>query len=268
MLFFLLPLAWIEELAPLLLVIFWVIRQIMSAVGSNVEEEEEEKPRRKPLTPEQKSQKQSVEQFLREIGAVPENQPEPDELEPVAIDPMKDQAGWATAEMAPAVDRISKGSIDPFEEPPRRKPERTVKKEPSTNAGRSNAGPSGSGSTGSGSSSLSNRSRRIEQKKNAAKQNSNQSGKRHAVVESHLAENASHLGEKIGQTDERIEARLHDKFDHRLGKLSHRESTPAEESVAKQSQAARILALLSSPTGVRDAIVINEILKPPVDRWD
>lgn len=86
-------------------------------------------------------------------------------------------------------------------------------------------------------------------------------------------ERASHLGEDLAQTDERLEARLHRKFDHGLGSLAaRRQAREAEDLALKNvpppgSLAGDVLNLLSSPQGVQQAIVINEVLKRPIDRW-
>ena len=86
-------------------------------------------------------------------------------------------------------------------------------------------------------------------------------------------ERASHLGEDLAQTDERLEARLHQKFDHGLGSLAARRMAREAEDLALKnvrpasSQAADVLKLLSSPQGVQQAVIISEVLKRPTDRW-
>ena len=119
------------------------------------------------------------------------------------------------------------------------------------------------------------------------------------VDTSDVTERASHLGEQIGQTDERLEQRLHDKFDHQVGRLTSQPTdTPAAESQAAlephaaidasydipdlpslpdldSSQAATVTAaqvspispIFESPEDLRRAIILNEILRRPTDRW-
>ncbi|TWT75618.1 hypothetical protein Pla123a_31280 [Posidoniimonas polymericola] len=89
------------------------------------------------------------------------------------------------------------------------------------------------------------------------------------LAESQLAENAARLGEDLGQTDERLEARLKAKFEHRLGRLKQQEEAPLPEvdPLGNVLDARQLAALLASPEGVRNAVVLNEILKRPIDRW-
>jgi hypothetical protein len=92
--------------------------------------------------------------------------------------------------------------------------------------------------------------------------------KRH-LTGSGVAEHARHLGEQIGQLDNRMEAHLHQKFDHNLGTLATRESTPGQQVVAvlATSPAEEIAALLATPQGMQQAIVLGEIMRRPTDRW-
>lgn len=88
------------------------------------------------------------------------------------------------------------------------------------------------------------------------------------LEESQLAENAALMGSKIAQSDDRLEARLHEKFDHKLGKLESRKAEtvkPVEPQVPSTAEA--IAKMLSSPDGMRQAVVLNEILQRPSDRW-
>lgn len=91
------------------------------------------------------------------------------------------------------------------------------------------------------------------------------------LEESQLAENAALMGSKIAQSDDRLQARLHEKFDHRLGKLEGAKKAAAAE-VAEMpaefpSTAEAIAQMLSTPDGMRNAVVLNEILQRPIDRW-
>jgi hypothetical protein len=84
---------------------------------------------------------------------------------------------------------------------------------------------------------------------------------------------ASQLGEDLSQTDERLEARLHEKFDHGLGSLAaRREAREAADLVeagiaGTPTTAENLLEMLSTPAGVQQAIIMNEILNRPADRW-
>ncbi|MEM6329895.1 MAG: hypothetical protein AAF790_06570, partial [Planctomycetota bacterium] len=88
--------------------------------------------------------------------------------------------------------------------------------------------------------------------------------------ESQLAENASHLGEQLAQTDERMAARLHEKFDTKLGRLGERASDPSQPAAGATGDgdiAGSIAEMLANPEGVRNAVLLNEILQRPTDRW-
>lgn len=96
---------------------------------------------------------------------------------------------------------------------------------------------------------------------------------RHENVEEHVTrhlsskgvtERASHLGEEIALADEKIEAHLEKKFEHRLGNLEHRKEIPV---LANLSDAEQLRKLLSDPEGMRQLMVINEVLRRPDDHW-
>jgi hypothetical protein len=91
------------------------------------------------------------------------------------------------------------------------------------------------------------------------------------------------LGDRVEQADDAMEARLHAVFDHGLGDLSSRpatvataEYTPAPEetptpgdadAAAALAAATSLAARLRSPQGLREAIVLREILERPEYRW-
>ena len=76
-----------------------------------------------------------------------------------------------------------------------------------------------------------------------------------------MVEHTAQLGQDIGQTDDRVRLRLHDKFEHRLGTLKHEEI--ATKIQPKANVAAEIASMLSNPEGMRQLIVANEILRRP-----
>lgn len=112
---------------------------------------------------------------------------------------------------------------------------------------------------------------------------SDQGIERGETVAQHVAQHLSHqddfvrrasqLGEDLAQTDERLEARLHEKFDHGLGNLAaRREAREAADLVeagitGTPTAAENLLEMLSTPQGVQQAIIMNEILNRPADRW-
>lgn len=83
-----------------------------------------------------------------------------------------------------------------------------------------------------------------------------------------IAQKVSHLGERIISEDKQFDDQLKAKFGRAVGTLAAetvRESVPA--TPARESPATQIGAMLANPDGVRQAIVLNEILSRPMDRW-
>ncbi|MBI84730.1 MAG: hypothetical protein CMJ81_16170 [Planctomycetaceae bacterium] len=93
----------------------------------------------------------------------------------------------------------------------------------------------------------------------------------------------SHLESSVSQVDEKLDAHIHEKFDRRLGKLAHQdpiESSRSEETSqpdatvsAARNLSAEVMAweepaaALQDPAKLRQAIILNEILQPPLHRW-
>ena len=99
------------------------------------------------------------------------------------------------------------------------------------------------------------------------------------MAEGRVTEHATHLADRIAQADEQDELRLHQTFDHEVGRLGHTASHPDITEVAEgtdaevwtkhlhderpdKSLAADIAGMLRDPTDVRKAIVLSEILSP------
>ena len=99
-------------------------------------------------------------------------------------------------------------------------------------------------------------------------------------VESHMAEgqvteHSTHLAEKIGTADERLESRLKQTFDHDLGSLASTTEKPQddlilegtdssvwntdEQTAETLSDAERIANMLREPDGMKDAFILSEI---------
>jgi hypothetical protein len=94
---------------------------------------------------------------------------------------------------------------------------------------------------------------------------------------------AQRLGDRVERADDAMEARMQSVFDHGLGEISKvsatvatadvtpapedAESTVARATAAGPSVAHRIATRLRTPGGMRDAIVLREILEPPEHRW-
>lgn len=83
-----------------------------------------------------------------------------------------------------------------------------------------------------------------------------------------MAQKVSHLGERIIAEDREFDDQLKAKFDHAVGTLAANTVSETElVPVARETPASRIAAMLANPDGVRQAIVLNEILNRPSDRW-
>lgn len=83
-----------------------------------------------------------------------------------------------------------------------------------------------------------------------------------------LGRHAAQLGGDVIRADEQFDVQLKAKFDHQLGTLaSARDAGQPEQPAAAASPAEQIVAMLSDPAGVRQAIVLREILSRPIDRW-
>lgn len=89
---------------------------------------------------------------------------------------------------------------------------------------------------------------------------------RDSIVVSDVTENASHLGEKVGLADEKLEARL-ERFDHKIGDLegmsSIEEGRVETKGSDKSHLAVSLLELFKQPQTIRQSILISEILKRP-----
>ena len=96
----------------------------------------------------------------------------------------------------------------------------------------------------------------------------------------HTQEIAAHvdqLGDRVESADEDMQAHMAQVFDHQVGRL--RESgkdppapPPPTASVAatverKESRGSVLADLLLSPQNIRNAILLNEILNRPSDKW-
>ena len=84
-----------------------------------------------------------------------------------------------------------------------------------------------------------------------------------------IGQHAQRLGEEVAQADDRIQAQLQQKFDHRVGTLTPvSASTVVPASAAAASSAAReFRELLARPGGMRQIVIANEILRRPEERW-
>jgi hypothetical protein len=83
-----------------------------------------------------------------------------------------------------------------------------------------------------------------------------------------MAQHASSLGQRIIAEDQQFDVQLKAKFDHAVGTLASNTVSETElVPVARETPASQIAAMLANPDGVRQAIVLNEVLRRPTDRW-
>jgi hypothetical protein len=83
-----------------------------------------------------------------------------------------------------------------------------------------------------------------------------------------IDQHVSSLGQRIIAEDQQFDVQLKAKFDHTVGTLAG--STVSETElvpVPRETPASQIAAMLAKPDGVRQAIILNEILNRPTDRW-
>jgi hypothetical protein len=75
-----------------------------------------------------------------------------------------------------------------------------------------------------------------------------------------IVEHVAHLGEEVALADDKLEARLHQTFDHDVGKLAHSTDPYTDQKAQSQND---FMRFLRNPKTVRQAIVVSEILKRP-----
>lgn len=87
-------------------------------------------------------------------------------------------------------------------------------------------------------------------------------------IAAHAAEvvdHSQHMTDEIEQTDERLEARLDQTFDHEVGQLGPDKSVTDEliRETETNAVALELLDLFANPKTVRQSIMVAEILKRP-----
>lgn len=84
-----------------------------------------------------------------------------------------------------------------------------------------------------------------------------------------ISEQSARLGQRIIEDDHQFDVQLKAKFDHTVGTITSSPVTATEQTAtfALDSPAAQIAAMLANPDGVRQAMILNEIIRRPNDRW-
>lgn len=82
-----------------------------------------------------------------------------------------------------------------------------------------------------------------------------------------IADHAENLGHEVAHRDDKVDERIHKKFDHDVGNLdskpSIQDTTTAVTETAVNQDASAIFDLLMDPKTVAQSIMIAEILKRP-----
>lgn len=115
-----------------------------------------------------------------------------------------------------------------------------------------------------------------------SKQSRGSKARRRQSVAEHVAEQvsaraaslgaqASQLGQRIAAEDQQFDFQIKAKFDHAVGTLGANETETAPASAAPvgaaDTPAAQLAAMLANPGGIRQAVLVNEILRRPSERW-
>ena len=91
-----------------------------------------------------------------------------------------------------------------------------------------------------------------------------------------ISQHTAHLSDRVDAADDEMEARLHQTFDHKVGRLTktteetpavQRQDSNAEASIVAQATVLGIAHMLQSPQNIRSAIILNEVFNRPLDRW-
>jgi hypothetical protein len=85
-----------------------------------------------------------------------------------------------------------------------------------------------------------------------------------------ISEEAAHLGDRVAESDRQFNTQLQQKFDHEIGTLGDRHALRVQDqqpAAAPVNPAVQIATLLASPDGMRQAMILNEVLRRPEERW-
>jgi len=90
-----------------------------------------------------------------------------------------------------------------------------------------------------------------------------------------IGKQSERLGQKVDRADDVMEAHLHQTFDHKVGTIASTTAASAPTNVPAvapstqigQSLADSLVQMLRSPAGVRNAILMNEVLRRPTENW-
>jgi hypothetical protein len=87
-----------------------------------------------------------------------------------------------------------------------------------------------------------------------------------------IARHATSLGAEVDLADDKLEARLHKTFDHKLGALKDTTTAATPQQVKRAADAGPppldLARLLGNPQSIRNAIVLSEVMNRPEGRWE
>jgi len=81
-----------------------------------------------------------------------------------------------------------------------------------------------------------------------------------------IVEHVAHLGERVGETIQKVEERIHEKFDHDVGRFDKSQqlsSGPSTQASKQPVQSNPLARLFANPENLRQAIIMREILERP-----
>lgn len=230
----------LKVIGPLVLLIFWIFSQVFGQKGAKPDAPPAGNPR--PQQPNQGGLREEIERFLREAKEQQEKQQAPRERE------MSQQ-----------------GSSSDEAEKKKKQERQRRKEEKQREAARQRA------------KEMAASSRRVQPEPEIIEdvivvgQGSPISDHIATYMDSSkFRESASHLGQQVGQADERLASHLHQAFDHQVGKLAGHSNETGRAGAAMADtvvSGAQIASMLRDPRTFRQAIVLNEILTRPEHRW-
>jgi hypothetical protein len=91
-----------------------------------------------------------------------------------------------------------------------------------------------------------------------------------------IGEHTAHLSDRVDAADDVMDARMHQTFDHQVGRLKKTTEATAQVARLDANATAAVVAkatvlgiahMLQSPENIRSAIILNEVFNRPIDRW-
>lgn len=83
-----------------------------------------------------------------------------------------------------------------------------------------------------------------------------------------ISKHASQIGRQLEQSDENMDAHVHQALDHKLGTLKQSDTkAPQAQIDATTDVVLNLKKSLSSPDSLRNAIIVSELLRRPEENW-